>query len=209
MNDIKSTIAKNITELRKINNMTQLELAEKLNYSDKAVSKWERGASIPDISVLVEIADLFSVSLDYIVRDDHDRHEALTDTEKDLKARAVLANRRTHLAIMGLALQLVFFIATIASIVISLCAPSSVFKWICFLYAVPVASIIWLVFNSIWFNPRLNYLIVSVLMWSTFASIHLSMLACGINFYHIYLIGLPGETVIILWSILNRNRKKP
>lgn len=208
MNDIKSTIAKNITELRKINNMTQLELAEKLNYSDKAVSKWERGASIPDISVLVEIADLFSVSLDYIVRDDHGACEAVTDTERDLKARASVANRRTHLAIMGISLQLVFFIAMISSIVIALCAPSSVFRWICFLYAVPVASIIWLVFNSIWFNPKLNYLIVSILMWSVFASIHLSLLACGISFYHIYLVGIPGETVIILWSILNRNRKK-
>ena len=43
MTDIKGTIAKNISELRQANKMTQLTLAEKLNYSDKAVSKWERG----------------------------------------------------------------------------------------------------------------------------------------------------------------------
>ena len=53
MEDIKSIVAKNITELRLLNNMTQMELAEKLNYSDKTISKWERAESTPDISVLV------------------------------------------------------------------------------------------------------------------------------------------------------------
>ena len=64
MKDIKSIVAKNITELRIRHNMTQLELAEKLNYSDKTISKWERAESTPDISVLVEIAALFGVTLD-------------------------------------------------------------------------------------------------------------------------------------------------
>ena len=50
MEDVKSNIAKNITELRLLNNMTQIELAEKLNYSDKAVSKWENDTSLPDVS---------------------------------------------------------------------------------------------------------------------------------------------------------------
>ena len=45
MDDIKNIVAKNITELRLLNNMTQMELAEKINYSDKTVSKWERGVS--------------------------------------------------------------------------------------------------------------------------------------------------------------------
>ena len=67
MEDIKSIVAKNITELRLLNNMTQMELAEKLNYSDKTISKWERAESSPDIAVLVDIADLFGVSLDYLV----------------------------------------------------------------------------------------------------------------------------------------------
>ena len=67
MEDIKSNVAKNITELRILNNMTQMELAEKLNYSDKTISKWERAESSPDISVLVEMADLFGVTLDYLV----------------------------------------------------------------------------------------------------------------------------------------------
>ena len=61
MQDIKPIIAKNITILRQNAKMTQSELAEKLNYSDKAISKWERGESIPDITVLKALADLFGV----------------------------------------------------------------------------------------------------------------------------------------------------
>ena len=65
MEDIKNIVAKNITDLRILNNMTQSELGEKLNNSEKTVSKWERGESSPDISGLVQIAEIFGVTLDY------------------------------------------------------------------------------------------------------------------------------------------------
>ena len=68
MENVKQIIAKNLVELRKQNRLTQLELAERLNYSDKAVSKWERGESIPDVITMKALADLFSVSVDYFIR---------------------------------------------------------------------------------------------------------------------------------------------
>ena len=71
MNDIKFIVAKNITQLRQEKKMTQLELAEQLNYSDKAVSKWEHADSMPDIATLVEIANIFGVTLDYLVEEEH------------------------------------------------------------------------------------------------------------------------------------------
>ena len=69
MEELKTVIAKNISELRRSAMMTQLDLAERLNYSDKAVSKWERAESVPDISVLKAIADIFGVSVDYLLRE--------------------------------------------------------------------------------------------------------------------------------------------
>ena len=89
MEDIKSNVAKNITELRILNNMTQMELAEKLNYSDKTISKWERAESSPDISVLVEMADLFGVTLDYLVRT-----ENVEEAVSECKTKEVTFNRR-------------------------------------------------------------------------------------------------------------------
>ena len=71
--DIKSNIAKNISELRQTKSMTQLELAEQLNNSDKAGAKCERGDSVPDVTVLKRIADLFGVTLDYLVTAEHEK----------------------------------------------------------------------------------------------------------------------------------------
>ena len=85
MDDIKNNVAKNITELRLLNNMTQMELAEKINYSDKTVSKWERGESSPDIAVLVEIADLFGVTLDYLVRSENIENAVVENKTKEVK----------------------------------------------------------------------------------------------------------------------------
>ena len=72
MEDLKSNIAKNITELRTREKLTQAELAEKLNYSDKAISKWERGESLPDVTVLKQIADMFGVTVDWLLCDNTD-----------------------------------------------------------------------------------------------------------------------------------------
>ncbi len=208
MGDLKQIIAKNISELRKLNKMTQLELAERLNYSDKAVSKWERGESIPDIAVLIEIANIFSVSLDYLVKEDHEKCEPMNDDECKLKeaTQKVLINNRK--AVTGIGIQMVWLIAIIVFIPIALFVPSENAKWLPFLYAVPVSAIVWLVFNSIWFNKRRNYFIISVLMWSVLASIHLTVLMFGGQFHLIYLLGLPGQLIIILWSVINKKPTK-
>lgn len=62
-------IGKRIADLRKANDITQLELAERLGVTDRAVSKWETGGSYPDITFLPKIADIFNISVDYLLRD--------------------------------------------------------------------------------------------------------------------------------------------
>ena len=69
MNNIKETVAKNLTKLRQERNLTQSEVAQMLNYTDKSVSKWEHAETTPPIDVLKQLADLYEVSLDYLVSD--------------------------------------------------------------------------------------------------------------------------------------------
>ena len=92
MPDIKKTIARNITELRLLNEMTQAQLGEKLNYSDKTVSKWERGESTPDISVLVALSELFEVPLDALIKDDSlaDKAESNQKSQRVYNHRAIV-----------------------------------------------------------------------------------------------------------------------
>jgi transcriptional regulator with XRE-family HTH domain len=194
MNDIKSIVAKNIAALRQSHGMTQLELAERLNYSDKAVSKWERAESLPDITVLVTISDLFGVTLDQLVRD---------ETPQADVSRPVY--RYDRAMITGVSLLLVWFVALLAFVLQTVFVPAARMSWLTFVWAVPATMILWLVLNSIWFRRRRNYLIISLLMWSMLAAIHMTMLPyLGVRLWIIYLLGIPGQAAIVLWSRFKR-----
>lgn len=197
MEEIKNIVAKNITELRLLNNMTQAELAEKLNYSDKTISKWERAESSPDISVLVEIADIFGVTLDYMVHSEGTEEKVKEKKQKE----KVVYNRR---AIAYVSESVAWIIAIFAFIITSLIRKEATFQYLYFVYILPVALIIKLVFNSVWFNPRRNYLIISCLIWSILAAIHISFLHFGVNVSLIYVLGIAGQVVVVLWSFISR-----
>ncbi len=199
MNNIKSIVAKRIARLRQEKGLTQLELAEKLNYSDKAVSKWERAESMPDISVLVEIADMFSVPLDYLVREEYKLPEKSKKPTKEKTVRNYDKKFITALSVLA-----VWLAAFVAFVIISLAAKDSPVQWLVFVYAVPASMIVWLVLNSIWFDQRKNYLIISLLMWSVLISLHVSFLPFGANVWQIYFLGIPGQIIILLWSKIKR-----
>ncbi len=194
MDDLKQIIAKNITELRKQGEMTQAELAERLNYSDKAISKWERGESIPDVAVLKKIADIFSVKMDYLVTEEHVDETLITP--KNNKHRA-----RNHALIAAMALVLVWLIATFVFVNIELIAPDLQKHWMVFVYAVPLTCIVWLVFNAVWFDPKRNFLIISLLVWSSLAVVYLSFFSfLHTNAWLLFVIGIPAQIIVLLWS---------
>lgn len=200
MDDLKMVIADNIATLRREAGMTQIQMAERLNYSDKAVSKWERGESIPDVAVLKELADLFSVSLDYLLEKEH---PVKPEVKQTLRQRI-----RNHGFITGICVLLVWLLATVAFVIVDIVAANGVQRqWLAFVYAVPVSMIVWLVFNSIWFNARRNFLIVSLLMWSVLAAIFVSFLAFGINVWQVFILGIPGQFIILMWSRIRRAKK--
>ena len=200
MQDMKLIIAKNIATLRKESEMTQFELAEKLNYSDKAVSKWERGESVPDITTLKQIADLFAVTVDYLLEEEHSQKKALIDFYKRKKL-----NRGF---ITWMSIVLVWLVTLIAFVI------GDIFKdytlgrhYTVFLFAVPVTLSVWLVMNSVWFNVRRNFLIISLLVWSALATLHVAILIfAGYNLYKTYLLGIPAQIIIILWSRIKTRR---
>jgi transcriptional regulator with XRE-family HTH domain len=194
MNDIKTTVAGNIAALRKAKGLTQLDLAERLSYSDKAVSKWERGESLPDVATLVELADLFEVPLDALVRSSDAASQAVL-TPSPLSA----ARKRNRIVISSLGVLLVWFFAVLAFVILSALTALRG-EWIVFVGAVPVSMVVLLVFNSIWFNKRRNYLIITVLMWSLLTTVHLLLLLLGYHAWQLYLIGIPAQVIIILWS---------
>lgn len=198
MEELKKIIAKNISTLRTEAKMTQADLAQRLNYSDKAVSKWERGESCPDIHILKQIADMFEVTVDFLLSENHDDKTELPKVSKRII-------RRNRFVITMLATAMVWLMATIAFVVAGLVTNSFSYVWLSYIIAIPVSCIVLLVFNSIWGKGKLNIVIISVLLWSTL----LTLCLC-INFEKIWLlfvIGIPAQVMILLTAGFKKRRK--
>ncbi len=208
MDEIKRIVAKNISALRQEKKMTQSDLATELNYSDKAVSKWERGESLPDVAVLKKIADLFGVTLDYLVEEEHPvpAPETVPEAADAAAGGAADPKKRSHAVITSISVLLVWLVATMVYFLLDMLLSHAAVCSMTFVYAIPVSMIVWLVFNSIWFNRRWNYMIISLLMWSVLLSIFLSLLPLSVNIWRVFLLGIPGQIIIWLWS---RMRVKP
>lgn len=206
--NLKSQIGVNIALQRKRLGMTQLELAEKLNYSDKAVSKWERGESVPDVLTLVQLADLFEIPVNQLLEDPNalpgnpgKLEKAMTQvSEKALKRKA---NKNV---ILGLSSTLVWFIALLVFVFISsFDLPDS---WIAFFYAVPVNAIVLLSLRSAWRDYRWNRILVSIIVWGTLISLYTTFLVfVNFNMWKIFLLGIPGEIAVFLWFRLFRTEE--
>lgn len=200
--DIKPIIAKNITALRQGAKLTQIELAERLNYSDKAVSKWERGESVPDITVLKAIADMFEVTLDYLVQENPELPVLPEEPEQ------VHGKKRNHKVITALSILLVWFVAAVVFVILDMATLNTKLHYLTFAYALPVSMIVWLVFNSMWFTRRQNYLIISLMMWSALGSVVLTLMLVGYNVWQLMILGVLGQVIIATWSKMQYQKKK-
>lgn len=196
MNDIKDNIAKNISMLRTERNMTQPELAKRLNYSDKSVSKWENGISTPPIDVLKEIADIFEVTLDDLVRDPDAGEYDRIYTAKE--------NKPNKIVITLLAIILVWLIVIVMYVYGSVLADEN--YWQLFVYAVPVSAVVALVFNCLWGKRSYTFILVSVIIWSALASLYISFLEY--NPWMIFIVGVPVQIATVLWSQLKSGHNK-
>lgn len=187
-------IAGNIGQLRREAGMTQLELAEYLNYTDKAVSKWERGESIPDVITLKALADRFSVTVDYLLRADHP-----LETEK--KREYTKRQRCNHRLITIMSCVLVWLVAVFIHTGVNAALPEEGKLWMIYLYAVPITLVVFLVLNSVWGNRRNNFLIISALIWSFLACVYISIqLFVSVNMWLLFMIGIPAQIIVGLWS---------
>ncbi len=194
MEDLRIYFASNLIDLRTKAGMTQLELAEKLNYSDKSVSKWERAESIPDVTVVKAIADIFGVTVDYLISP-HDQWqpEPIGDTGRK-KYNAKLITAIAGIGIFTLA-TLVFVILWIAIKPIPLI----------FAAALPVFLLTLLVLNSIWKVEMRNDVLTMLFILSLFLLVYVIFLPY--NFWQLIFVLIPAEVIAFL-SFRFKGRKK-
>lgn len=192
---LRKTVAKNIAQYRKAHHDTQLDLATKLNYSDKSVSKWERGESLPDVYILSQIADLYGVSVSALIGE--------IQPPKESKPHY-------HMFILLLSLALTMAVATLLFSMFMICKVDYP-AWMFFVYALPVCSIICIVFTSLWWGILWQGVSVSALIWTLGLSLYLSFELENVSL--IFLVCAALQVLTLLWEgfrkFLQRSRGLP
>lgn len=202
MNDeqLRVKLGGNIAAYRKRFGLTQAGLAEKLNYSDKAVSKWERGESLPDVHTLVQLAELFEVTVNDLLIDPNELPADGGKVQKVMEkaVEKALKRKADKRIIQWLCTTLVWFVALFLFVLISSFEiPGS---WVAFIYAIPADAIVILSLKSAWRDFRWNKMLISQMMWGGILSIYISLLVfAGVNLWKLFLLGIPGQVAIILW----------
>ena len=191
--ELKDIVAKNITTLRIQNKLTQLDLGNAINYSDKAVSKWERGESIPDAYVLLKMSEIFGCTVDYLLKP-HGEGEKLPKAKR--KTNHVNVTLITLLGVWTV-MSLVFIIVHLAGFTYPLL----------FQYAFVVSMIILTVFNALWGKRIYGLAIISALVWSILLTVYLIFLWIGKNYWELILLGVPCQIIVLLCFFVKRSGK--
>lgn len=201
---LKRQIGKNIALFRKRLGLTQAGLAEKINYSDKAISKWERGESVPDVLTMVSLAQELGVTVDVLVSD-QDALPSNTGPVQQAMEQVVektLKRKADKRIILGLSSVLVWFVALLLYVIFaSLDIPNS---WLAFVYAIPTNAVVSLCLRSAWRDYHNNKWIISAIVWGALLSLYLTLYVVGQNVWRVLLLGIPGQLAVLLWFRLFR-----
>ena len=194
VDDLKVITASNIINLRTAKGMTQAELGELLNYSDKSVSKWERAEAVPDAYVLKNMSEIFGVSVDYLLssHDSWERPESFKKEERNFHSNII-----TILVIFGI-WTLAFLIYIIGWLL-------EANWWLLFVYAVPVSLITFLVLNSVWEQGKNNRHIIYALVAGIFITVYITFRSY--NPWQILLLLIPAELIVFLSFRIKKSHK--
>jgi len=204
-NDItnqQELLAKNLAYYRKASGLTQLELADKFNYSDKSVSKWERGEGFPDIFVLKSLADFYGITVDDFYQSEH----------KAVKVSQNKKRKQTYLKLLSIGINWLVTVLTffLLNTLLSRFAPDAPFEsWLTFIYGTLTTGIILLVWEFIYHNRFLRMIAASIIIWTAALSIFLTFLVVmNLPLPLLFIVAIPLEVLEIIWYLFRRNRKK-
>ena len=187
--EMRDTISKNIIFYRKKCGLTQAQLADKVGYTDKSISKWERGDSVPDVFVLKELANIFGIKV-----------SALLDEDAAKSPRNFVYTKRKSILFLY-AFVVVYAIAMLGYVTLSMIFPEENKLYLIFIYALPIATSVLLIMNQTWKVPVLSLILKSVILWSVVLSLFVSFHSFWLisKDYYLFFGAIPLQALFILW----------
>lgn len=188
--EIMNNIQENLIYYRAKIGLTQVELSEQLGYSNKSVSKWERGEGIPDVIVLSKIASIFGITVNDLI------------SSQKVKVKKSLIKLR-YLKAIFLAI-IPWLIATLIFIILEIKDVSTFKPWLVFIYALPVSVVIFTIFFIIWKNKLLQFIALSLLAWLIPLNIYLSL--AKTKLWLIFLLGIPIQILLTIYFLVKKQK---
>ena len=216
--ELKTVVGGNLARLRKDRGLTQAELAERINYSDKAVSKWERGESLPDVLTLLSLARELGTDLNTLtgcvpepaaVPEPAPEPEALPPEQPS--EMPGVGKRSRYRADKGVILKLSSILVWVVALFLYMVLDAFAVKnlWVLFVMAVPVNAIVLLSLRSAWRMYGWNRILISVILWGSLLTIYLLLwLGFAVNVWRILPMGLLGQAAILLWFKMFRSAEE-
>ncbi len=199
MKELEKTVANNITELRKAQKWTQAELAEKLNYSDKSVSKWERGDSIPDLKVLSAMSELFGVTLDYFVNENASEEKGKYKIDKKDQTYRLITSL--------LSVVVIWLIATVVFVYREITVEIEPHSWMTLIWATPVSAAVMYRYSRKRGLAVLSLVFSTIFLWTLITAAYLHCLVFGqVNLWMMFFIGIPLQAMAVLLQLARRSK---
>lgn len=197
LSELKLVFASNLIRLRSKAGMTQAELGAMLNYSDKSVSKWERGEAIPDAWVLTRLAEIFGVTVDFLLSS----HDAWVPPEQEDDTGPAYSRGMIY----AVAILAVWTMALTGFVVLWWVG---VLWWPVFAVALTVSLLVYLIL-SIYFKRtnNLQYMLAGFVL-SVFVLLYVLTLPWGNN-WQLFLIAVPAVVLVFLGCNIRRKPRKP
>jgi len=188
MKSLREIIPQNIVALRKKMGLTQVGLAKKVNFSDKAVSRWEKGEVLPDIETLESLSKVFNVPFSYLIEEHFE-----TKIEKSVGLT------KNEILMHALTILIIWTIATIIFVYREI--TFNHVMWQLFIWAIPVTAVYMLYTNRKAKNKVINLIFRTLFCWSLLTCVYFQFLE--LNAWLIYIVGVPVQAAIIVSFFAN------
>ena len=195
MRNIKEIICENLINLRKVNHFTQIDLAKKVNYSDKTLSRWENGEVLPDFETLDLIASIYNVPIEYF----------FYEHKEDEISKKQKAKSGSQIALMFLTISFVWVLIVVIYVYCKIFRGTD--PWPLFVFGAPLSSLVVIQTNKHRIKNQAFYIITrSTLMWGLITSIYLFMINNDQNMWPIFFIGVPLQASIAILSFIKAEK---
>ena len=188
MENVKEIVSQNLLRLRKENNLTQAELARRINYSDKAISRWEAGEVVPDLETIYALSEVFDVPVSYIT--ESRSKEGANDGRKVIGQKI--------LSQIFLCCE-IWLIVTVLFVYLKISRHTNL--WQLFVWGVPCSMLVLWLYNRKERTNVLLFIYSTIFIWSFTTCIYLHLIES--NPWYMFFIGLPAQGLLVIRYLFN------